>query len=159
MTSKTTVAQKCSGLMEIQKYHRRTDQRTDLLTWVGARDTCMSKKKRNWEIIALSPLQINSVVGVFSRLFQENPYFGKLAHSCFLQSYSSSPGLNARNCKSFMFLAKKFLPFFCNFSHEAKSPNQCWMWKLCSRIISGGRIRKIYPLTKSTFSGLAKFLV
>ena len=37
--SKTTVAQKCSGAMEIQKY----DGSTNGLTWVGARDTCVSK--------------------------------------------------------------------------------------------------------------------
>ena len=37
--------------MEIQKYHQRTDGRTDgHLTWVGARDTCVSKKgKENKE--------------------------------------------------------------------------------------------------------------
>ena len=45
--------------------------------------------------------------------------------------------LGACNCESFMFPAKKFSPFFSNFSHEAKSPNQCWMWKLYSGIISG----------------------
>ena len=39
-SSKTTVAHKCSGAMEIQKY----DQLTDGLTWVGARDTCVSKQ-------------------------------------------------------------------------------------------------------------------
>ena len=44
MASKTAVAQKCSGAMEIQKYHGLTDRRTYLLTWVGARDTCVSKK-------------------------------------------------------------------------------------------------------------------
>ena len=32
--------------MEIQKYDQRTDQRTDRLTWVGARDACASKN--NW---------------------------------------------------------------------------------------------------------------
>ena len=40
-TSKTTVAQKCSGAMEIQKY----DGPTNGLTWVGARDTCVSKNR------------------------------------------------------------------------------------------------------------------
>ena len=29
--------------MEIQKYHQRTDGRTDTRTWVGARDACASK--------------------------------------------------------------------------------------------------------------------
>ena len=45
------------------------------------------------------------------------------------------PPPDGRNCKSFMFPAKKFPPFFCNFSHEAKSRNQCWMQKLYFRII------------------------
>ena len=59
-SSKTTVAQKCSGAMEIQKYdqptngrtNRRTDQRTDGLTWVGARDTCLSKNilEHKWRV-------------------------------------------------------------------------------------------------------------
>ena len=31
-SSKTTVAQKCSGAMEIQKYHGRTDRPTDQRT-------------------------------------------------------------------------------------------------------------------------------
>ena len=44
-SSETTVAQKCSEAMEIQKYHQRTDQRTDELTWVGTRDTCVFKNK------------------------------------------------------------------------------------------------------------------
>ena len=35
-TSKTTVAQKCSAAMEIQKYQWRTDRPTYGLTWVGA---------------------------------------------------------------------------------------------------------------------------
>ena len=38
-----TVAQKCSAAMEIQKFHQQTYGRTNGLTWVGARDTCMSK--------------------------------------------------------------------------------------------------------------------
>ena len=33
--------------MEIQKYDQRTNQGTDGLTWVGARDTCLSKNKKN----------------------------------------------------------------------------------------------------------------
>ena len=41
LTSKTTVAQKCSAAIEIQKY----DQPTELLTWVGARDSCVSKNE------------------------------------------------------------------------------------------------------------------
>ena len=36
-SSKTTVAQKCSGTMEIQKYHQPTNQRTNGLTWGGAK--------------------------------------------------------------------------------------------------------------------------
>ena len=35
-----SVAQKCSGAMEIQKYDQPTNGRTNGLTWVGARDTC-----------------------------------------------------------------------------------------------------------------------
>ena len=46
-SSKTTVAQKCSGAMEIQKYDQQTDQQTygptDRLTWVVAGDTCVFK--------------------------------------------------------------------------------------------------------------------
>ena len=40
MTSKTTVAQKCSAAIEIRKYYLPAD----ILTWVGARDACASKK-------------------------------------------------------------------------------------------------------------------
>ena len=42
-SSKMTVAQKCPGAMEIQKYDRITDQLTNRVTWVGARDTCVSE--------------------------------------------------------------------------------------------------------------------
>ena len=50
-----TVAQKCSGAMEIQKYDQRTNQPTDMdgLTWVGARDTCVSKNRFDWSQIYL----------------------------------------------------------------------------------------------------------
>ena len=40
-SSKTTVAHKCSGQW---KFKSMTDLRTNGLTWVGARDTCVSKK-------------------------------------------------------------------------------------------------------------------
>ena len=50
-SSKTTVAQKCSGSMESHFTELRadlwTDLRTDGLTWIGARDTCVSKNNAN----------------------------------------------------------------------------------------------------------------
>ena len=49
--SKTTVAQKCSGAMEIQK----CDGPTDGLTWVGARDTCVSKNRMGRASITFAP--------------------------------------------------------------------------------------------------------
>ena len=39
-----TVAQKCSGAMKIQKYDGLTYGSTNGLTWVGARDTCVTEK-------------------------------------------------------------------------------------------------------------------
>ena len=51
MTSKTTVAQKCSasgnGNSKVLLTYGRTDGRTDGLTWIGARDTCVSKNNAN----------------------------------------------------------------------------------------------------------------
>ena len=44
-SSKTTVAQKGDQRLEIRKCDGPTYQLTYLLTWVGARDTCMSKNK------------------------------------------------------------------------------------------------------------------
>ena len=38
------VAQKGDQRLEIRKCDGRTDQQTNQLTWVGARDTCVSKK-------------------------------------------------------------------------------------------------------------------
>ena len=43
-SSKTTVAQKGDQRLEIRKCDLLTYQSTYQLTWVGARDTCMSKK-------------------------------------------------------------------------------------------------------------------
>merc|ERR1711978_521036 len=42
-SSKTTVAQKGDQRLEIRKCDGPTNGRTDQLTWVGARDTCVSK--------------------------------------------------------------------------------------------------------------------
>ena len=42
-SSKTTVAQKGDQRLEIRKCDGPTDGRTNGLTWVGARDTCVSK--------------------------------------------------------------------------------------------------------------------
>ena len=52
-SSKTTVAQKGDQRLEIRKCDLLTDQPTDGLTWVGARDTCVSKKKNYWLFAAL----------------------------------------------------------------------------------------------------------
>ena len=46
-SSKTTVAQKGNQKLEIRKCDFNTNQLTDQLTWVGARDTCVSKNKTN----------------------------------------------------------------------------------------------------------------
>ena len=45
-SSKTTVAQKGDQRLEIRKCDLLTYQPTYQLTWVGARDTCVSKKIR-----------------------------------------------------------------------------------------------------------------
>ena len=46
-SSKTTVAQKGDQRLEIRKCDQRTNQPTNGLTWVGARDTCVSKNYKN----------------------------------------------------------------------------------------------------------------
>ena len=51
-SSKMTVAQKCSEAMEIQKYDGRTYSQSNGLTWVGDRDTCLTKKwVRTWPVL------------------------------------------------------------------------------------------------------------
>ena len=80
LTSKTTVAQKCSAVMEIRKYHLRTNGRTDRQTWVGARDACASKKA--WEMGMLnSKLKQMEILPLLDESEQKNKRGGNPPHS------------------------------------------------------------------------------
>ena len=50
-SSKTTVAQNGDQRLEIPKCDQPTYQPTNQLTWVGARDTCVSKNVAPWSNI------------------------------------------------------------------------------------------------------------
>ena len=55
--------------MEIQKYHLRTDGRTYGLTWVGARDTCVSKNHQWFERFFFSSQDYHMVeINAFPKL-------------------------------------------------------------------------------------------